>query len=92
MVVRTVINEVETERIRQIAKGFTDEADDLEPIKHFCWFIEKYAGWAAAMSQMGPPQGYETARRRLVQVAALAVAAVESLDRRYPEGKPICKS
>lgn len=83
-----VLDEVNRERIRQIAKGFTDEVDDSEPIRHLCWFIEKYAGWAAVMSQMGPPQGYETARRRLVQVAALAVAAVESLDRRYPEGKP----
>jgi hypothetical protein len=41
--------------------------------------IEDYAGWARVMAGMSSPDKY---RRRMVQVAALAVAAIESHDRR----------
>jgi hypothetical protein len=41
--------------------------------------IQDYAGWARTMAGMNSP---DKARNRLIQVAALAVAAVESIDRK----------
>jgi hypothetical protein len=71
--------DVGLERFRQDEKWGGQEHDDTHQTWEFVQLIQDYAGWARVMAGMG---SYEKARRRLVQVAALAVAAVESIDRK----------
>lgn len=78
-----VIDEVAVERDRQDQKWGGSEHDDLHGVAEFVQFIMDYAGWARQMASAGSP---DKARRRLIQVAALAVAAVESIDRRHLGG------
>jgi hypothetical protein len=51
-----------------------------DPAAEFIQWIKDYAGWARMMDSMNST---EKTRRRLIQVAALAVAAIESLDRKH---------
>lgn len=74
-----VLLEVAQERERQDLKWGGPSHDDHHDTSDFVQLIQDYAGWARTMAGMG---SVEKTRRRLVQVAALAVAAVESLDRR----------
>lgn len=73
------ITDVVIERIRQDEKWGGPVHDDLHPTYEFVQLIEDYAGWARVMAQMG---SNDKARNRLIQVAALAIAAVESIDRK----------
>lgn len=68
------------ERQRQDAKWGGAEHDDAHHVSEWVQLIEDYAGWARVMAGM---QSYDKARRRLIQTAALALAAAESLDRTY---------
>lgn len=77
-----LISEIEQERLRQVGKGYTSEHDDEHTVGDFVFFIKNYSGWAAQMASMG---SMERARRRLIQVAALAIAAVQTIDRRQQE-------
>ncbi len=80
-----VVSEVVAERVRQDGKWGGPEHDDQHSTADFVQFIEDWAGWARAMAGMN---SHDKARRRLIQVAALAVAAVESIDRKAAlEGK-----
>ena len=72
---------VSQERVRQDGKWGGPEHDDQHTTAEYIQWIEDYAGWARMMSQM---ESHDKARRRLIQVAALAVAAVESIDRKTP--------
>lgn len=74
-----VLNEVSTERTRQDEKWGGSIHDDKHHTVDFCRFIKNYTGWAEMMSMMDSP---EKARKRLIQIAALASAAVESIDRK----------
>jgi hypothetical protein len=74
-----ILRQVANERDRQDAKWGGAPHDDDHSTAEFVQFIEDYAGWARTMAGMDSP---DKARRRLIQVAALAVAAVESMDRR----------
>jgi len=74
-----ILEEITTERARQDGKWGGAQHDDQHSTTEFVGFIQDYAGWARRMDQMGSP---DKARRRLIQVAALAVAAVESIDRK----------
>jgi hypothetical protein len=74
-----ILNEITNERARQDDKWGGAEHDDQHTTTEFCGFIQDYAAWARRMDQMNSP---DKARRRLIQVAALAVAAVESIDRK----------
>lgn len=74
-----ICSEVIAERERQDDKWGGASHDDTHEISEFVQWIEDYAGWARMMASMGSA---DKTRRRLVQVAALAVAAVESMDRR----------
>lgn len=76
---RAVLYDVEAERKRQDQKWGGSAHDDCHSTADFVQLIEDYAGWARVMAGMS---NYEKTRNRLVQVAALAVAAVESMDRR----------
>ena len=75
-----VLDEIAIERKRQDAKWGGPRHDDEKPLPFFIQHIQDYAGWARVMWNM---DSYDKARRRLLQVAALAVAAVESMDRRF---------
>ena len=74
--------EVERERARQVAKWGGAEHDDQHSTQYFAQMIIDYAGWVRAMANMQSPG---KARRRLIQIAALAIAAVESIDRKNTE-------
>ena len=65
----TVIEEVVTERARQDAKWGGPAHDDQHTPAEFAGFIRDRLG-------------YSPTRKDFVQIAALAVAAVESMDRR----------
>lgn len=76
----TIYHEIAGERSRQCDKGYDAAHDDrYHSVKDFVAFIKNYAGWALQMASMNSP---DKARRRLIQVAALAVAAVELIDRK----------
>lgn len=74
-----VLCQLEAERNRQIDKGYTLEKDD-EMKNHLTWCsdIEAYCIWARQMGRMGALPKY---RHRMMQIAALAIAACESFDR-----------
>lgn len=74
-----VLGEVYRERSRQDLKWGGPEHDDTHSTQDFCRWIKNYASWA---DQMADANSMDKARRRLINVAALAVAAVESLDRK----------
>ena len=73
-----VLYDVMKERARQEEK-FSKEHDDSKLPMDWCTDIDAYTTWAHQMQRMGSMDKY---RRRLIQVAALAIAACESLDRK----------
>jgi hypothetical protein len=73
-----ILDEVFTERARQDLKWGGAAHDDTHTTAEFVQLIEDYAGWSRTMAGMNSPG---KARARLIQVASLAVAAVESIDR-----------
>ncbi|WP_237212988.1 hypothetical protein [Falsiroseomonas oryziterrae] len=79
MTTQSVLAEVAAERTRQDAQWGGPPRDDALPVQAFVQLIGDYAGWARVKAREG---SMVEARQRLVQAAALAVAAVESLDRR----------
>ena len=84
-VTRPVLIDVDNERKRQDEKWGGANHDDSHEVSDFVQLIEDYAGWARTMAGMS---SYDKARRRLIQVAALAVACCESLDRATPTETP----
>ncbi len=75
-----LLAEVDAERARQDEKWGGPEHDAHHEPAEWAEFIAAYNGWALMMARMDSPQKY---RRRLIQIAALALAAAEALDRRY---------
>ena len=69
-----VLHEIEAERYRQRAKGWTDDHDDLHGVGHLIGLAGEYASAA--------PLGGDYDREKIVQAATLLVAAIEALDRR----------
>jgi len=76
-----VVLEVVDELERQIEKWGGPDNDDLFTPLDWHEMIADYNGWARRMAAMGSP---DKARRRYIQIAALAVSAVEALDRKTP--------
>lgn len=79
-----ILAEIEAERRRQDAKWGGPEHDDQHEPAFWAQLIQDYTGWARVMAGM---HSWDKYRRRLINVAALAVAAlavaaVEVLDRR----------
>ena len=75
-----VLAAVTTERARQDGKWGGAQADDARKTpEEWCNDIEAYVVWARQMHRMSSPEKY---RRRMMQIAALAVAACESFDRK----------
>ncbi len=79
-----VMLDVIDERARQDMQ-WGPEHDDKHPTFEFVQLIQNYSNWAQVMSANGSE---DKARRRLVQVAALAFAAVEAIDRRKSRKNP----
>lgn len=81
---QNILKEIFEERSRQIKK-WTGVFNDLL-YSPFDWheMISDYNGWARRMWSM---RSYDKARKRLIQVAALAVAAVEALDVKHATGE-----
>jgi len=77
MIRATILEEVAGERERQIGKGYRITDDALWTPLDWHEMIADYNAWARRMMVMGSP---DKARRRYIQIAALAVAAVEALD------------
>jgi hypothetical protein len=71
--------EIVHERQRQIDLGYTFAHDDAHSMADFATFVRLRIG-ATWRSDGGPT------REQWVQIAALAVAAIESHDRRSPRG------
>lgn len=76
-----VLLEVAVERAHQDKKWGGPEHDDQYTALEFLQLVERYAILARVMSSRGSPG---KARHRLIRVAALAIAAVESIDRKAP--------
>lgn len=70
--------DIRTERVRQDIKWGGAQHDDQWTAFDWHEMIADYNAWARRMAAMG---SFEKARRRYIQIAALAVAAVEALDR-----------
>lgn len=79
------VNDVVAERKRQDEKWGGPVHDDQKSPNDFVQHIEDYAGWARVMAGMGSLDKY---RRRMVQVAALAGAAIEASDRSLKRPQP----
>jgi hypothetical protein len=78
-----VLVDVAEERIRQDEKWGGSVNDDQWDALDWHEMIADYNAWARRMVAM---ESYDKARRRYIQVAALAVAAVEALDRKTVAG------
>ena len=79
-----MIEEIKNERLRQIAKGYNADSDDNKTSDNWCNDIIAYAQWARQMGRMGSPEKY---RRRMKQIAAMAISACESFDRLKKDSK-----
>jgi len=73
-----ILEEVKQERERQYDKWGT-EFDDEYTALDWHEMIADYNGWARRMAAMG---SQDKARRRYIQIAALAVAAIAAMDRK----------
>lgn len=74
-----ILGEVLSERGRQNMKWGGPFYDDQHAAFDWHEMIADYNGWARRMAAMG---SNDKARRRYIQIAALAVAAVEAIDRK----------
>lgn len=76
---RQVFEEIAAERHRQDAKWGGPDHDDSHGWHEWIDYIIEHAD--KAYSTNNDDESYANARRRYIEVAALAVAAVESMDR-----------
>jgi hypothetical protein len=81
MTTETVLLEVAAERARQDEKWGGATNDDQWNALDWHEMLADYNAWARRMACMG---SLDKARRRYVQLAAMAVAAVEAIDRKVP--------
>jgi hypothetical protein len=81
-VLADVLEDVLEERISQDAQWGGPAHDDEHSVFEWYGFIEHQMELLAVEQQGHDVDDIPTARARLVKIAALAVAAIESLDRR----------
>lgn len=74
-----LFEEVDFERERQDLKWGGAAADDKWNPLDWHEMIADYNAWARRMATMNSP---DKARNRYIQIAALAIAAIEALDRK----------
>lgn len=76
-----VLEEIRDERFRQrSAHGWSADRDDAHPLPSWAWLLSRRSV-DIAHPQAGGPTDIIDVRRTLVEIAAIAVAAIESLDR-----------
>lgn len=75
-----LVAEIEREGNRQIEIGYTERADDGHHIAGWDERISRYSAKAAIASRAGD---MVLARRRLVQVCALSIKALQAFDRQH---------
>lgn len=80
MQLERVIQEIRDERLRQDIQWGGPEFDDAHPTEYFLEFIDRRL-CAEAMLKL-VENDLPGVRKRLIQIAALALAAVGSIDRR----------
>lgn len=78
-----ILLDVAYERARQLDRGFDAEHDDRQPLAHWAWLLARRANDLAAPDLAAVSK--DEPRRLLLEIATIAVAAVESLDRRPAE-------
>lgn len=76
-----ILNDVIVERHTQDAKWGGPDHDDEHDVEDWCMFIRKHARRAESAAN---ESGLAAGRCHLIRVAALAVAAIESIDRDKP--------
>lgn len=72
-----ILNEICTERLKQDSQWGGAEHDDTHDIFDWCNYIEYQTNKAKLAENVGAEH-----RNRLMKVAALAIAAIESIDRK----------
>lgn len=92
---QAVLTDIIAERGRQDAQWGGPPHDDDHSPDEWLEFIEHQVDAAHALigagseDENGEPNGDARYRQRLVKIAALAVAAIESLDRLAPHARPL---
>lgn len=75
-----ILLEVLAERHAQIERGFDADHDDRQPLGAFAWLLARRA------NDLGAPHleqiSKDEPRRLLMEIATIAVAAVEAIDRK----------
>ena len=83
MTTRDVLDEIIAERARQIDRhDHAAERDDRHPLAAWGWLLGRRASELACPYEDALPDP----RRVLVEIAAIAVAAIESIDRKTADG------
>jgi hypothetical protein len=75
--------EIKTERASQDKRWGGPQHDDTHTARDWCYFLITKTGKAMGLSFMSDDISARTWRKCMVQVAALAVAAIESYDRTH---------
>jgi hypothetical protein len=72
-----ILFEVSNERLRQLDKGFDAEHDDRHSLPAWAYLLLR------RVTDLSHPwaEAHPVARQELIEIAAIAIAAVESLDR-----------
>lgn len=78
-----IIAEINFERECQVSQGFTESNDDFHSPDVWIALLARHVG-LAARSDGGVGYDLDRYRRQLVRIAALSIAAIESLDRQHP--------
>jgi hypothetical protein len=75
------LRDVLAERLKQVElHGHDPEEDRLQPLERLPDLVSQYAITAMNRAQRGPGRHLPGARKKLVQVAALALAAIDRID------------
>lgn len=83
MTTEAVLEELASERVRQAEEHeFTPDRDDRHPLSAWGWLLGRRSSDLACPY----PETLPDPRRVLVEIAAIAVAAIESIDRKVAAG------
>lgn len=83
-----IFSEIAAERERQRSLGFTADHDAQHHPNDWVALLARHVG----LSVDEAAEASDRFRRQLVRVTALALAAIESHDRRHPPGGPVTRA
>lgn len=85
-----ILEEIRVERDRQRGThGWTPDHDDGHPLHAWGWLLARRA---VDLSHPAPENAGIDARRTLIEIAAIATAAVESWDRQIGRPEPVTQT